>query len=139
MKWQRAGCAAFVLAAVMICAAEAPWANRLSEADRQKTNPYAGNADAVAAGRRLFADHCAECHGEDALGRGKRPSLRSKEVQQAASVELFWMLKNGNLRHGMPSWSSLPEAQRWQIIAYVTSLGEADRDGSPAVRRRGGR
>ena len=74
---------------------------------------------------RLFADHCSKCHGADALGRGKRPSLRSKEVQTATDGEIFWLLKNGNRRRGMPSWSSLPEPSRWQLVAYVKSLGES--------------
>jgi mono/diheme cytochrome c family protein len=118
------GCASFLLAAAILCAGEAPWAHHLSRADWKKTNPYAGQREAIAAGSRLFADHCAKCHGEDALGRRNRPNLRSKEVQTAADAELFWMLKNGNLRHGMPSWSSLPEEQRWQLISYLKSLGE---------------
>jgi hypothetical protein len=50
--------------------------------------------------------------------------LRSKEVQQASDGEIFWFLRNGNLRRGMPSWSSLPEPSRWQIIVYLKSLGE---------------
>ena len=81
-------------------------------------------SDAIAGGSRLFADHCSKCHGEDALGRGKRPSLRTEEVQQASDGELFSLLKNGYLKKGMPSWSALPEASRWQLIAYVKSLGE---------------
>jgi mono/diheme cytochrome c family protein len=116
------GVALFALSAC--AAAQAPWVGHVSEADRQKTNPYAKQPDAIAAGSRLFADHCAKCHGPDALGRGKRPSLRTREVQSAADGEIFWLLKNGALRHGMPSWSSLPEPSRWQIIAYVKSLGE---------------
>ena len=71
----------------------------------------------------MFADHCAPCHGADALGQGKRPSLRTAEVQNAADGEIFWILRNGYVRRGMPSWSSLPEQTRWQIIAYVKSLG----------------
>jgi len=125
MNWPRVWGAALVLAVAMISAtAEAPWVNHVSESERNKTNPYGGNADAIAAGSRLFADHCAKCHGEDALGRKKRPSLRTPEVQGAADGEIFWLLKNGALRHGMPSWSSLPEPSRWQIIAYVKSLGQ---------------
>jgi mono/diheme cytochrome c family protein len=115
---------AALLAVTACAAAQAPWVGHVSDADRRKTNPYGKQPDAIAAGAKLFADHCAKCHGTDALGRGKRPSLRSPEVQQAADGEIFWLLKNGDLRHGMPSWSSLPEPSRWQIIAYVKSLGE---------------
>ena len=28
----------------------------------------------------------------------------------------------GDLGHGMPSWSNLPEAQRWQLVAYLRSI-----------------
>jgi len=61
--------------------------------------------------------------GADALGRGKRPSLRSERVQDATDGELAWLLRNGNLARGMPSWSMIPEPSRWQLIAYVKSLG----------------
>ena len=105
--------------------AQAPWVGHVSNPDHAKVNPYANQPEAIAAGSRLFADHCAQCHGPDALGRKKRPSLRTVEVQGAADGEIFWLLRNGALRKGMPSWSSLPEPSRWQIIAYVKSLGEA--------------
>jgi mono/diheme cytochrome c family protein len=102
------------------------WKQRVSEEDRKRVNPYANQQDAVSAGAKIFSDHCAKCHGSDALGRGKKPSLRAKEVQQAADGELLWLLRNGDLRQGMPSWSSLPEPSRWQVIAYIKSLGEAN-------------
>ena len=98
---------------------------KVPDNDRQRNNPYAGASDAIAGGAKLFADHCAKCHGSDAMGRGKKPSLRSKEVQGATDGEIFWLLKNGNRRRGMPSWSSLPEPARWQLVTYVKSLGES--------------
>jgi cytochrome c oxidase cbb3-type subunit II len=125
MNFQRLSWIGLVLLALTACAgAQTPWAGHVSEAERAKTNPYANQPSAVAAGGRLFADHCAQCHGENALGIKKRPSLRTPEVQQAADGEIFWLLRNGALRKGMPSWSSLPEPARWQIITYIKSLGE---------------
>ncbi len=112
------------LTASMCAAADTGWLKHVSEADRARTNPYAKQAEAIAGGSRLFADHCSKCHGDDALGRGKKPSLRTTEVQQAADGELFSLLRNGYLSKGMPSWSSLPEPARWQLIAYIKSLGE---------------
>jgi mono/diheme cytochrome c family protein len=110
--------------AISLCgAADGSWLKNVPDADRQRPNPYAGQADAVAGGHRLFEDHCAQCHGSDALGRGKRPSLRSDRVQHAMDGEIFWLLKNGNLSRGMPTWAALPEQSRWQIITYVKSLG----------------
>jgi mono/diheme cytochrome c family protein len=126
------------LAASMCTAADTGWLKHVSETDRARTNPYAGQADAITGGSRLFAANCSKCHGDDALGRGKRPSLRTKEVQQASDGELFSLLKNGYLSKGMPSWSALPEPSRWQLIAYVKSLGEHD-GGEPAKESQGPR
>jgi len=113
------------LLALIACmaAANGSWLKHVPAKDRARVNPYAGQPDAIAAGAKLFADHCAPCHGADALGRGKRPSLRSERVQDATDGELAWMLRNGNLAHGMPAWDMIPEPSRWQLIAYVKSLG----------------
>jgi|HubBroStandDraft_1064217.scaffolds.fasta_scaffold49784_3 mono/diheme cytochrome c family protein len=120
----RATClVAGVLALVLCAAARGSWPAGVPESYRRKVNPYAGQPDAIAAGGRLFARDCAQCHQPDALGRGTRPSLRSPLVQHATDGEIFWVLRNGILAHGMPSWSMVPEPSRWQIVAYVKSLG----------------
>jgi len=93
---------------------------------RTKVNPLAKDKDAVAAGKVLFEEHCAECHGENALGTKKAPSLRASEVQTAPPGSLFWVLTNGIVRKGMPVWSKLPEPQRWQLATYIQSLGPAE-------------
>jgi mono/diheme cytochrome c family protein len=123
----RATCLLVGLLVVVLCAAAGgAWPAGVPESYRQKVNPYAGQADAIAAGGRLFSAHCAQCHQPDALGKGKRPSLRSNLVQHASDGEIFWLLRNGILAHGMPSWSMVPEPSRWQIIAYLKSLGPID-------------
>src|SRR5262249_40853057 len=92
-----------LIAVGFVCmAADGGWLKHVPDADRARANPYVGQADAIAGGSRVFEDHCAKCHGEDALGRGKHPSLRSERVQHASDGEIFWLLKNGNLPKGMP-------------------------------------
>ena len=93
------------------------------EKARVKRNPFEHNAEAVAAGKNLFEQHCAECHGASALGGKKAPSLRAVEIQSASPGAVFWILTNGVVRKGMPVWSKLPEPQRWQLVSYVQSLG----------------
>jgi mono/diheme cytochrome c family protein len=95
------------------------------EKARAKRNPFEQNPDAVAAGKNLFEQHCAECHGESALGGKKAPSLRAVEIQSASPGAVFWILTNGVVRRGMPVWSKLPEPQRWQLVSYIKSLGVA--------------
>jgi mono/diheme cytochrome c family protein len=90
-----------------------------------RRNPLENDPDAVAAGDKLFAMHCAECHGDMAQGGRKAPSLLAGEVQQATPGALFWLLTNGVVRRGMPVWSKLPEPQRWQIVSYIKSLSAA--------------
>ncbi len=92
---------------------------------RAKRNPLEKDPDAAAAGRILFEQHCAECHGDAAQGGKKGPSLRVAEVQNAEPGAVFWILTNGVVRKGMPVWSKLPEPQRWQIVSYIRSLGVA--------------
>jgi mono/diheme cytochrome c family protein len=112
-----------VLAALLCIAADGTWMERVPDADRAKSNPFSGKPDAVAAGQKVYLDHCAKCHGDDGEGRRKKPSLRTGRVQHATDGEIFWLLKNGSVKKGMPIWSSLPEPTRWQIIAFVKSMG----------------
>ncbi len=98
------------------------WRNHVPASDRTRVNPVARQPEAIAAGKLLYRDHCAQCHGVEATGRHNHPSLRTERVALATDGELAWLLKNGNTWKGMPSWSSLPEQQRWQILAFLRSL-----------------
>jgi len=98
------------------------WKHDVSATDRARTNPLAGQPAAAEAGAKLYSEHCSRCHGDDANGRGKKPTLRGTDVTSAIDGELFWILKNGELIHSMPAWSQLPEVQRWQLITYLRSL-----------------
>lgn len=97
---------------------------RVPQSAHVRSNPYDALPDAVKAGKKLFARHCAECHGADAQGSRDAPRLRSAQVARALPGDLFWFLTNGDLHRGMPSWSRLPEPQRWQIVTYLKSLRE---------------
>lgn len=96
--------------------------NDAPEKAKNKQNPFAGDPEAVAAGGKLFEQHCAECHGKKAGGTMRGANLLSDEIQQAAPGTIFWVLTNGVVRRGMPVWSKLPEPQRWQIVTFLQSL-----------------
>jgi mono/diheme cytochrome c family protein len=109
--------------AVGFGAADGSWLKNVPAHDHERTSPYHDQADAIAAGRRIFLDRCSHCHGESAEGTKKRPPLKSERVQlQASEGDLHWLLVNGNMRKGMPSWARLPDQQLWQVIAYLKSL-----------------
>jgi len=111
------------LTSVLLASSNGAWLAKVPAREHDKENPYREQSDAVLAGQRIFHDHCAHCHGDDAHGTKKRPSLRSERVQQQATEgDLHWLLVNGSMGHGMPSWSKLGDPQIWQLITYVKSL-----------------
>ncbi|GLQ87308.1 PQQ-dependent sugar dehydrogenase [Dyella flagellata] len=85
-------------------------------------NPYHGQANAIHSGGQLYATVCASCHGAVGQGSGNIPALRQGSTQQATEGALFWFITHGEPANGMPSWASLPEQQRWQIVAYLKTL-----------------
>ncbi len=103
------------------CLASGQWIEKAPAKAATRVNPYAGLPDAEMAGGKLYAQHCATCHGKDRQGAGAAPALRSAAVENASEGQLFWLLTNGVIRHGMPSWSHLPPQQRWQIVTYLKS------------------
>lgn len=119
--------------ALGMAAADGSWLKKVSQADRKRVNPYAAQQEAADAGMHLFHDNCAKCHGESGEGRYNRPGLRNERVVHATDGDLAWILKNGEPWKGMPSWSSLPEQQRWQIITYIRSIQTDNCSGSASV------
>jgi mono/diheme cytochrome c family protein len=125
----RSRLAAFLLAmaalpalAISIAAGDGRWQAKVPPDARQRPNPMATEASAIAAGEKLFERNCASCHGKQAEGQLKHPDLHSGRVRNATPGELEWLLKNGSLKNGMPSWSRLPEPQRWQLVTFLKSL-----------------
>ena len=90
-----------------------------------KKNPLATKPEAGAGGEKLFKRNCVECHGEDGTGLVKKHAadLQLAKVQEQSDGALFWKITNGNPDRGMPSFSRLPELQRWQLVLYVRKLG----------------
>ena len=90
--------------------------------EMSRTNPYDKQLDAERSGRKLFQRECASCHGQQAQGTERAPALASPVMSQATPGAIFWVLRNGSLWRGMPSFSHLPEQQRWQIVTYLKTL-----------------
>src|SRR5271170_473286 len=119
----------FLFAAIGVCfpiaAQNASFHNAPATAEQTK-NPYAGKHAASQAGANLFARHCASCHGPTGGGTGNIPALAKGPTQSAPDGAIFWFITQGDPNDGMPSWSSLREQQRWQIVTYLKALGSAN-------------
>ena len=123
VKWLAMG---LVCCSAAYGANDGAWLRKVPAKERVRANPLAGDASAVAEGAQVYARNCASCHGANANGAGKRPSLRTARVREATDGELQWLLRNGALGHGMPSWSGLPEVQRWAVVRYLHTLPMED-------------
>jgi len=83
------------------------------------------------AGRLIFEDRCASCHGLQGRGDGPqapflspRPgSLISAGTSAKSDSDLFATITSGKPRTAMPAWKDLlTEEQRRDVLAYVRSL-----------------
>jgi mono/diheme cytochrome c family protein len=102
------------------------------EAARIK-NPVASTAESIAAGRQLYARHCASCHGVRATGglatdiSPAAPDLTDAEwVHGESDGEIFDVIKNGIPPDlSMPLWGDrLKDPDIWNLVNYVKSLGK---------------
>ena len=86
-------------------------------------NPLGDDRVVLEEGRKLFVQYnCAGCHGGRA-GGGMGPSLRDADWRYGSSPDrVFNSIAQGR-GLGMPAWGTrLPEAEIWQIAAYIASL-----------------
>jgi glucose/arabinose dehydrogenase len=110
-----------------------PFHDAPASAKAQK-NPLEGPA-AVDAGKTVYARNCLACHGKAGHGTGNVPSLVDGKLNGVTEGEVFWFITKGDKDNGMPSWASLPDEKRWQVVSYVEALasGKVSAAPGPAV------
>jgi glucose/arabinose dehydrogenase len=110
-----------IFAASILIAQDAHFHNAPASSNQLK-NPYSGQRAAIAAGSKLYTANCGACHGIGGRGTGNIPPLAHGPTQSVSDGEVFWFITTGSVDNGMPSWASMPEQKRWQIVAYLKSL-----------------
>ena len=93
-------------------------------ATTEPKNPLAGNSQAIQEGRSQFRFNCSMCHGVEAQGTQKAPSLTTGRWAHGGSDgELFRTIQHGVAGTLMPAQESiLTETETWQVISYLRSL-----------------
>ena len=98
------------------------WVAPREAAARQ--NPLPTRPEILAGGQKVFQQRCTACHAKDGTGTSRGTNLTLQHVQDQSDGALFWKISGGNTRTGMPTFSFLPEAQRWQLVMHVRALTE---------------
>jgi mono/diheme cytochrome c family protein len=95
------------------------------------TSTVRSGKETIAAGAKLYAQHCARCHGSDGTGGGEgskalapSPALLVYMIQRPIAVDeyLLWTISDGGKQFDteMPAFKdSLRREDIWHVIAYM--------------------
>jgi mono/diheme cytochrome c family protein len=110
---------------------------------RSRKNPLPMTAAALKEGREHFADHCAQCHGNDGRGQTemgrnlypRAPDMTLAETQQLSDGELFAIIRNGVRLTGMPAWSGEhSEDDDWKLVLFVRHMPQMTKEEAESMR-----
>lgn len=85
----------------------------------------------VANGEAIYFEKCAACHGPTGLGDGPQgiqlgvtvPAFALPEIARPASPAAWYtIVTRGKIERFMPPFASLNDQERWDVVAYITSL-----------------
>ena len=98
-----------------------------------RKNPVPLTPDVIAESRAHFADHCAQCHGNDGKGKTdmgqhlypRAPDLTLSETQLLSDGEIFATIENGVRLTGMPGFgngTAESAAGSWTLVHFIRHL-----------------
>ena len=98
-----------------------------------RSNPIPLTPDVIAESRAHFADHCAQCHGNDGKGKTdmgqhlypRAPDLTLPETQSLSDGEIFATIENGVRLTGMPGFgngTAESAAGSWTLVHFIRHL-----------------
>jgi thiosulfate dehydrogenase len=115
--------------------------NARIDREMPKTVPIPADEPNLAAGARLYREHCAVCHGlpgqkQTPIAAGMYPLppklMEGKGVTDDEPGESYWKVANGIRLTGMPGFrSALSEPELWQVsllVAHADKLPPSVRD-----------
>ncbi len=83
--------------------------------------PGSPGASTAEAGKALFQQNCAFCHGRDAMGGETGPDLtRSKLVLgDKTGAEISEVIHNGRIEKKMPGFGNLSNAELTSLVSFI--------------------
>ena len=128
----------FAALLLLICVLIVHWLNEQSkpwivpQEFKSLKNPLLPSESILSSARQIYADECAQCHGE--RGQGDGPEARThtplpadltdaKRMATVTDGEIFYQITEG--RRPMPSFKRrLTQDQRWQLVLLVRSFSQ---------------
>lgn len=93
-----------------------------------KSNPYRGDAKAIAIGSSAYNQNCARCHGLEAISGGIAPDLRYLPEGDEGDDIYVMRVRKGAVRDGrvyMPPFEGiLSQEGLWTIRAWLETVRE---------------
>ncbi|MEP7270859.1 MAG: PQQ-dependent dehydrogenase, methanol/ethanol family [Acidobacteriota bacterium] len=98
-------------------------------------NPLADKPEAIRAGKAIYDQMCAGCHGAKG-GGGRGPAVNSGVFEHGnEDAQIFGVIKNGVAGTAMPSMG-LTDDEVWQLVTFLRSMGGSEAEivtGNPAA------
>ncbi len=120
--------AAFATTAFAFDQAAKPWP--VPDKAAKTANPVKSDAASISAGKALWSQHCASCHGKTGLGDGNKAAQLKTQPQDLTKAEnlsqsdgsLFYKISEG--RDDMPSFKKkIPDAEDiWNVVNFMRTL-----------------
>jgi thiosulfate dehydrogenase len=102
----------------------------VARAAPKMANPISADEANLAAGARLYRDHCTLCHGDPAhpsasLAESLNPPAPQfmDDMADMPENQNFYILQHGIRWTAMPGWGKiLSQQQTWQLVTFLSHL-----------------
>lgn len=105
------------------------------------TEPWVANPDMVKHGKKLYAQNCAMCHGNEGVGDGAagqalnpkpRNLIEGPWKKGGGYIGLFEVMTKGLEGTSMAAYGHLKAVDRWALVQFVESITKAKVKEEPA-------
>jgi mono/diheme cytochrome c family protein len=128
VKFMRSLAVCMVLVFSMAYIQTKPWP--VPDKAAKTPNPIKADAASISAGKTLWGQHCASCHGKTGMGDGSKAAqlktplrdFTTADVQGESDGTMFYKISEG--RGDMPSYKKkIPDADEiWDLVNYIRKL-----------------
>jgi len=96
----------------------------------EQKNPVSPTEENIAAGAKLYLDHCAGCHGvpsnpESQFAKSFYPAVPGffHDAPDMSESANFYIIRHGIRWTGMPAWrNTLNDTQTWQVVTFLSNI-----------------